>query len=412
MSIEPRRAALRRAERAPPQEPAEPPEAEERELTGEGPQPPPSEEEVERVVVPRWIQLVALPLMLLLGWALLRAAARVVLLFVIAALIALILNPAVAFIQRGRVPRGLAVLAVYLAFFLSLAGLGVLLANPISNQVRNFSRNVPHIVSSANKRLADLQKSLNKQGIHVTFIKQGKTALQTLQEKVVKGAGSIVSFGGSVLTKVVGTGFNLILIFVLSVYMLLYGKRIGDLARRVMPPGNGTPADDYPTLVQRAVTSYVRGQLLFSVIMGTTAGVSLYIFGLAGIFPDGRTYAVAFGAFLGLMELVPYIGPVLGALPPILVALFTDPISALWVALLFVGLQQFEGHVVAPQIFGHSLRINPLLVIFALLVGLEIYGVLGAIISLPIVSVARETVLYLRRHLALEPWDRSPKTLL
>ena len=78
---------------------------------------------------------------------------------------------------------------------------------------------------------------------------------------------------------------------------------------------------------------------------------------------------MVFGVFLGLMELIPYLGPFLGALPPILVALFTEPITALWVALLFLGIQQLEGHVVAPQIFGHTLRINPLVVIFALLLG-------------------------------------------
>ena len=122
--------------------------------------------------------------------------------------------------------------------------------------------------------------------------------------------------------------------------------------------------------------------------------------------------AIAFGVFLGLMELIPYIGPVLGALPPVLVALFNDPISALWVALLFVGLQQLEGHVVAPQIFSHSLRINPLLVIFALLVGQQIYGIVGAIVALPTIAVIRETVIYLHRHLELEPWDRTPKPLL
>jgi predicted PurR-regulated permease PerM len=282
----------------------------------------------------------------------------------------------------------------------------------VSNQVSSFSKNVPHIVNNANKRLADLQSTLNKDGIHVQLIKQGKTALQTLQEKVVKGAGSIVSFGGTLVTKLVSTGFDMVLIFVLSVYMLLYGERIGELVRRVMPRGNGTPADDFPTLVQRAVTSYVRGQLAFSLIMGTTAGLALYLLGVLGIFPDGRTYAVAFGAFLGLMEFVPYVGPVLGALPPILVALFNDPISALWVALLFVALQQFEGHVVAPQIFSHSLRINPLLVIFALLVGQAVYGIVGAIIALPLVSVLRETVVFLSRHLELEPWDRSPKPML
>src|SRR6185503_3076152 len=87
-----------------------------------------------------------------------------------------------------------------------------------------------------------------------------------------------------------------------------------------------------------------------------------------------------------------------------LVALFQDPLTAVWVALLFVGLQQVEGHVVAPQIFGHTLRINPLLVIFALLLGGETYGVLGALLALPLAAIARETAVYLRRHLVLEPW--------
>ena len=95
-----------------------------------------------------------------------------------------------------------------------------------------------------------------------------------------------------------------------------------------------------------------------------------------------------------------------------LVALLTDPISALWVALLFVGLQQLEGHIVAPQIFGHTLRINPLLVIFALLLGLQVHGVVGALIALPILAILRETAVYLNRHVKFEPWDRPPRGLL
>jgi len=206
--------------------------------------------------------------------------------------------------------------------------------------------------------------------------------------------------------------FDLLLVFVLSVYMLVYGERIGRLVRRAMPDGDGTPTDDYPILVQHAVSRYVGGQLLFSVLMGASAGLSLYVFGLIGIFPDGRKYALAFGMFYGVMELVPYIGPILGALPAVLVALFTDPIVALWVTLLFVGLQQLEGHVVAPQVFGHTLRINPLLVIFALLLGLQLHGVVGALIALPILAILRETVVYLSRHIEFEPWDRTPRGLL
>jgi predicted PurR-regulated permease PerM len=365
-----------------------------------------------RAVVPRWVQLVVLPLALLALWALARAAGKVLLVFIVAAVIALILNPAVAFLQRRRLPRGLAVLAVYLAFFLTLAGIGFLLAQPISNQVKTFTHNLPTIRAEANKHLSTFQHELDKAGIHIELEKQGQTALGNIESKVSKDAGKLVSFGTTLLTEIANGLFDLVLVFVLSVYMLLYGQRIGALVRRAMPRGDGTRADDYPYLVQRAVSRYVSGQLLFSVVMGTSAGLSLYAFGALGIFPDGRKYALVLGVLYGVFELIPYIGPILGALPATLIALFTDPIVVVWLLILFVVLQQLEGHIVAPQIFGHTLRVNPLLVIFALLIGLQLYGVIGALVALPIAAVLRETAVYLRRHLVLEPWERSPGKLL
>ncbi len=398
---------------AAPRPEAEPPSEEERELTSEEAEEPEEERpEPARAVVPRWMQLVLLPLAILAVYALAKAAGKVMLLFIVAALIAMILNPAVALLHRPRIPRGLAVLAVYLVFFLSLAGIGFLLANPISHQVLTFSNNLPHIVEEANKQLAKLERTLSRNGVHLELTKNGKTALQTIQDKVAKSAGKFATFGGALLTEVANAIFDLVLVFVLSVYMLLYGPQIGKLVRRMMPEGDGSKADDYPVLVQRAVSRYVGGQLLFSAVMGLSAGVALYIFGVLGIFPDGRKYAVAFGVFYGVMELIPYIGPILGAIPPVLVALLTEPITAVWVVLLFVGLQQLEGHIVAPQVFGHTLRINPLLVIFALLLGLQLDGVIGALVALPILSVLRETAVYLNRHVTLEPWDSSRRELL
>jgi predicted PurR-regulated permease PerM len=392
---------------------ATPPTEEEREPSAEPTdRPPGAHDEPRRAVVPRWVQLAVLPVALLALWALASVASAVLVLFIVAGLIALILNPAVAFLQRRHLPRGLAVLAVFVAFFVAVAGIGVLVANPISNQVKTFANNLPHLVDEANEQIASFQKELNKRGIHVHLVKQGKTALQTVQDKVAKSASKLASFGGGLLTEAVSAAFDLVLIFVLSVYMLLYGERIGDLARRIMPDGDGTTADDYPHLVQRAVSRYVGGQLLFSIIMGASAGISLYIFGVVGLFPDGEKYAIAFGVFYAAMELVPYIGPILGAAPPVLVALFTKPISVVWLIFLFIGLQQLEGHVVAPQVFGHTLRINPILVIFALLLGLHVDGIIGALIALPILSVVRETVVYLSRHLTLEHWDRSRESLL
>jgi predicted PurR-regulated permease PerM len=364
------------------------------------------------VVVPRWVQLASLPIVLLAFWAVARAAGVVLLLFIVAAVIALILNPIVTAVQRARIPRGLAVAIVYVGFFALLVVLGYFLSGPLADQVRAFQRDVPEFVDQANATLGDLQRWFDDQGIDVEVQAQGQTALETLQSNVLEGSGEVVSFTGDLLRELVAVSIQLILVLVLSIYMLIYGPRIGTTVRSVMPPGDGTPEDDYPTRVQKAVSGYVRGQLLFSTIMGASAGAALWVYGQLGIFDQGDDYALAFGLFFGVMELVPFVGPVLGALPPILVALFHDPLTAVWVGLLFLALQQLEGHVVAPQVFSFTLRINPLLVIFALLFGAEIYGIIGALISLPIAATVRETVLYLRRHMVLEPWNAAqPLTL-
>lgn len=360
---------------------------------------------VAPVVVPRWIQLVLLPLGVLALWALAQAAGSVLVIFIVAGVIALVLNPLITLLQRTRLRRGVAVLAVYVGFFLLFVGGVALLVTPVSKQVQNLQKAIPGLVKSANNSLADVQDYLDEHNIGIHIKSQGQTALQTLQKSVLRSSGSIVSTTRDLVQTIVQAAFALVLIIVVSVYFLLYADDIGRLVRRVMPPGDGTPEDDYPLRVQKAVFSYVRGQLLFSLIMGTTAGVSLWIFGVTGIFPDGSTYALVFGVFFGLMELVPYVGPILGALPPVLVALFQDPPTALWVALLFVALQQIEGHFVAPQVFSYSLRINPLLIIFALLFGTEVYGIVGALLALPLAAMARETFIYLRRHLVLEHWN-------
>src|SRR3954469_13830252 len=321
---------------------------------GHPPAPPNAEEAapVRPVVVPRWIQLVVLPLVILGAWALVRAAGPITLLFVVAALIALLLNPFVAFLQRRRVPRGLAVLIVYGILIVGLAGLGVALAGPIGDQASTFGRNVPGIVDDANRELAHVQRWLDRNGINVEVQKQGRTAVQTLGDRVTAGSGELVSLTRDALTTLIEGSIALILIIVLSVYMLVYGERIGAAVRHVVPRGDGTPDDDYPTRVQRAVFGYVRGQLLFSTIMGASAGIVLWILGSLGVFPDGKTYAVVFGLWYGFAELIPYVGPAIGAAPPVLLALVSgQPLDALWLTLAFTALQQIEGHIVAPTVF-------------------------------------------------------------
>jgi predicted PurR-regulated permease PerM len=360
---------------------------------------------VPPVVVPRWIQAVVLPLAIVGAFLLIRAAGPVALIFIVAALVALLLNPFVVMLQHARFPRGLAVLCVYLGLIAVVGGVGAVLAEPIGDQAARFSDAVPGIIDDANAELADLQAWLDDNGIDVEVARQGETALATLGARVTEGSGELVSFTREALTTLIEGSIALIVTIVLSVYMLLYGERIGAAVRSVVPPGDGTRGDDYPTRVQRAVFGYVRGQLLFSVIMGTSAGVALWVMGSLGIFPEGKTYAIVFGAFYGFAELIPYVGPAIGAAPPVLIALFGDNgLDALWLTLMFIALQQIEGHIVAPTVFSQALRINPLLVIFALLMGGRLYGIAGAFLALPLAAVVRETVVYAREHLVLEPW--------
>ena len=362
---------------------------------------------IPRMVVPRWIQAVVLPLALIGLYELARASGPVVPIIVIATVVALVLNPLVKRLQHVM-PHGLAILGAYVLVAVLFAGIAVIVFDPIAGEIDHFANNVPSLTRKANTELGTIQTWLDHRGIKVHIEKQGQTALQTIQKAVLKRSNSIVSFSKSVLSTLVTLSVYGLLTLVLSVYLLVYACRIGEWFRRWMPPGSGRPEDDYPLLIQKAVTSYVRGQFTLMLIMGVATALVMWIFGLTGIFPDGSRFALFFGAFYGLMELIPYVGPIIGPVPALAVALFSNPISALWVLIASVALQEIEGHIITPQVFRISLRINPILVILALLVAEEIWGIAGALMALPVATIIRQTVVYLRDHLVLEPWTRLP----
>jgi predicted PurR-regulated permease PerM len=154
--------------------------------------------------------------------------------------------------------------------------------------------------------------------------------------------------------------------------------------------------------------SYVRGQAALSIIIGASSGIGLWLFGALGLLPHGQQYALLFGAWVATTEVIPYLGPWLGAAPPFVYALVVHPLSALWVALLFLGIQQIEGHIVVPNIMGSALRLHPLLVIFGLAAGAELYGLPGALTALPLLAVARAIWEFFADRITFEPWQGKP----
>jgi predicted PurR-regulated permease PerM len=163
--------------------------------------------------------------------------------------------------------------------------------------------------------------------------------------------------------------------------------------------------------IEAALAGYVKGQLALSLIIGTSAGFGLWVLGALGWVPGADRYALLFGTWVGLTELIPYLGPWLGAVPPAIYALVVHPISAIWVALLFLFIHQIEGHVVVPNVMGTALRLHPLLVIFGLLAGGEIYGLPGVLVALPTLAAGRAIWEFFSARVSLESWQDGEPTV-
>jgi predicted PurR-regulated permease PerM len=366
-----------------------------------------------RVEIPRWVQLVGLPLVLLLAWVVAGAVRHAIFIFLVALLIALLLNPLVRTFGRVWIPRGLAVAIVYLTFAAALALAILALATVVVQQTRHASARVDNYFTvesghppqtGATRDLARFQRWLDAHHLRrIQVQKQGEKFLTSIGTKdVEKYTTKALNWAEGAGLAVVTLLFSVLLVVVVSVYMLLDMHRLSAAVDRRFPPAPGTTP-----LVERmewALVSYVKGQLALSLIIGTSTGVGIWLLDMVGLFPNGAKYALLFGAWAGITELIPYVGPWLGAAPAVLYALVQDPLSALWVALLFLGIQQLEGHVVVPKVMGHSLRLHPLLVIFGLLAGGEIYGFPGILIALPLLAAARAAYEFFAERLTLERW--------
>jgi predicted PurR-regulated permease PerM len=205
----------------------------------------------------------------------------------------------------------------------------------------------------------------------------------------------------------IGQGlFDTVLVFVISIYMLLDMQRLARRVDRRFPPNGGRPL---VSRIEHALVSYVRGQIALSLIIGTSAGFGLWLFGVTGLLPHADAYALVFGGWVALTEVLPYLGPWLGAIPPAIYAIAIHPFALLWVVLLFLVIHQVEGHIVVPKVMGSALRLHPLLVIFGLLAGNNIDGLPGALCALPLLAVGRATWEFFAERLVLDSWaDADP----
>ncbi len=341
--------------------------------------------------MPPWAIICSVAGIVVILWIAGQILGHVIFVFLVSVVIALLLNPLVRLLRKVHVPRGIAVATVFLSFIAAVAAAIILLIPPIQNQIQAIRGNLPLYTDQAQRQIQNLQAFFERNGIRMDVQQNADAMLQALKSWANDLSGNALSYSLSALSALI----FVVIVLVAAVYMLLDAPRIAQFAKRI----GGPSAAPFLRRTERTLGQYVKGQTLVSLVIGVSAGLVLWIFGVTGIFPQGATYAALFAAWVFLMEFIPYVGPILGAVPPLLLALSNSPVTALWVLIAFIVIQQIEGHVVVPQIMGDAVGVHPLVVIFGVLIGAEVYGVLGVLIAIPVVVLLKEFVVYISERL-------------
>lgn len=299
--------------------------------------------------------------------------------FLIAMIISYVLNPIVTLLAERRVPRSIAVLLIYAVF---AAAVTVVLLNAIPmfvEQVEQLNRHAPELSMRAQNLMDDLNNSFLPESVRQAINK----ALISLEKKLAETAMSIVNNIGTMLNAV----FVAFIIPFLAFYIL---KDFDAFERAII---NYVPRSHRQGLVRlfkdidEALGSYIRGQFIVCVIVGLLAYIGYWLIGLP--------YPLLLASFVAVTNVIPYLGPFIGAAPALLMASTVSIKMMLLTVLVNMLCQIIEGNIVSPQVVGRTLQMHPLTIIFALLAGGELAGLIGMILAVPAFAAAKVVLQHL-----------------
>jgi predicted PurR-regulated permease PerM len=286
-----------------------------------------------------------------------------ILLFVVMILVAA-LSPLVEKLYRKRIPRFLSVILIYLLILFFFVFLIYLIIPPVALQVKELTHNISYyaekitpVYQQAETSLPALQKSLESVA----------SSLNKLTTNL--WAAAVTIFGGLV---------SFVTVLVLTFYLLLERESIINVLVTFLPVAHKDKILSVFQKVGVKIGAWFRGQLILCLAIGVIDFIILTIFGIP--------YALVLGILAGILEVVPTIGPILSAVPPILLALAISPWTALFIALSYLGVQQLESQILVPKIMGKVVGVSPVIIILALLIGAKLLGIAGAILAVPIVA--------------------------
>lgn len=333
---------------------------------------------------------VCLAVTIALLWALYLVRAPLLLIYV-SALFATGLAPLVRIIEKqrilpigkGRLPRTAAILVIYATVLGTIAGLGAAVIPPMVRQSREFWKQLPEYIDQFQQRLASW-------GV----IAPGASYKELLQQ-APSGSGDAVTMVLATVWGFVGGIVGFVTILLLTFYLLVDAHNIFSVFVRLFPRARRQQVSDLSALVTTKVSAWLGGQMLLGFIIGVTTAIGLAMMGVP--------YFFVLAVIAGIGEMIPMVGPLLAAVPAVLVALTVSPGLALGVAVFFLVQQLLENNVLVPKVMGTQVGLSAVTVIASLAIGSELLGFVGALLAVPTAAIVQ--VLFEELYLAEKPTD-------
>ncbi|CAM3730861.1 AI-2E family transporter [Alicyclobacillus pomorum] len=295
--------------------------------------------------------------------------------FLAAMIVSYLLQPLVEKLASRKVPRGAAILIIYFGFALLFVILVVKTIPAASRQFTQLAEHLPELIARVDGWLDGLaaQKRYLPDALRIGV----ERGLAQIQNNVTHYAAGVFDMLSSTLNAV----FVAFVVPFLVYYMLKDGKAMGRAVVHLFPKQYRDEVQVILVGIDDTLGSYVRGQMMVMTAVG--------VLGFAGYLIIGLPYALLMAIFLAVMDVVPYLGPFLGAAPALILAFTVSPLMALKVLIVNVLVQQCEGNLISPAIMGRTLHLHPMAIVAAILVGGEVGGMLGLICAVPVLAVAK-----------------------
>ena len=323
-------------------------------------------------------------ILVLLALCFLYLVLDVIALVFIAVIITAAMDPAIDWLQMKKIPRTVGVSGLFLILFLLIGLAGAFLVPPIITQFQDFSQNLPTYFNVSQDSLSHLKVFFENNQINF----DPQRIVNNITDSLAGFSGSIFSHTADVFS-----GFiSIIVVFSLAFYMTVEENGIRKFIISVTPDQYKEYAVDLTTRIKEKIGRWMLGQLVLMLI--------IFILDAIGLSLVGVPYALALAFFAGVMEIIPFIGPTISAIPGIILGFLISPLTGFLAFLVYLISQQLEGNVIVPQIMKKAVGLNPVATIIALLVGLRLDGVMGAILAIPVataISLAINDFMRLRK---------------